>query len=231
MQKLLVILCSSAIATCAFAQGLINFRNTSATLISSGDSVNPAHLITFLDNMKFGLLISSSRTGPFTFSGVYTMNNGPEGTISAQSAFVLGGNGGAPIGVPNWAAGTTMFYEVVGWSEDLGFPFNNSWLTTPPAFGYAVSGIGSGVAGGGPQSLPPLDLFGGPTGIASGFFIPSIPVPEPSSMALAALAGAILLIFRRQPQPNHSTATNPAITSRCHAEHELRRFVDRNRYA
>jgi hypothetical protein len=29
---------------------------------------------------------------------------------------------------------------------------------------------------------------------------------------------------------NHSTATNWAITTGCHAEGELRRFIDRNRY-
>ena len=30
---------------------------------------------------------------------------------------------------------------------------------------------------------------------------------------------------------NHPAATNPAMTTRCHAEGEMRRFVDRNRYA
>jgi hypothetical protein len=30
--------------------------------------------------------------------------------------------------------------------------------------------------------------------------------------------------------PNPPTATNPAMTARCHAETQLRRFVDQNRW-
>lgn len=90
-----------------------------------------------------------------------------------------------------------MFYEVVGWESSLGANFNPAWLTTYPE--ASLSGwslVGSGVAGGGPQNLPPLQLFGG-TGIPQGFTLSFFhPVPEPSSMALFGLGAAALVILR-----------------------------------
>jgi len=97
-----------------------------------------------------------------------------------------------------------MFYELAGWSSAGGATtFNAAWVKsdgTAAASGlpslFGVSPIGSGVAGGGAQSLPTLQLFGGASGIQSGFTLTG--VPEPTSMALAGLGAAALLIFRRR---------------------------------
>ncbi len=43
-----------------------------------------------------------------------------------------------------------------------------------------------------------VDLFGGTLGLQSGFKMTLIPVPEPSSFALAGLGAAAMLIFRRR---------------------------------
>ena len=60
-----------------------------------------------------------------------------------------------------------------------------------------ISSIGAGTAGGvtGSGTAPALDIFGGPTGIESGFIL-GVPVPEPSNVALSAL-GAVLLVGSR----------------------------------
>jgi hypothetical protein len=93
-----------------------------------------------------------------------------------------------------------LFYEVAGWSASLGPVFNPNWLNNQ--FGgvsgfFGVSGIASGAAGGGsPVPAPALPLFGG-TGL-QGFSMTPTTVPEPTSMALAGLGAAALLIFRRR---------------------------------
>jgi len=188
MKKLAAILCLSALTTGAFAQGLVNFANAPQQLISANIGGNVASISGAAGSYYFGLLISSNgAAGSFTFPNVYGTNSG-----IAAGRF-SGGNG---ITVNGWAPGVTMSYQVVGWSSSLGTTFNNAWLTKPPTGGlFGESSIASGVAGGGSQSLPPLIPFGG-TGIPTGFTLTS--VPEPSSMALAGLGAAALLIFRRR---------------------------------
>jgi hypothetical protein len=102
-----------------------------------------------------------------------------------------------------------MFFEVAGWSASLGTTFNSSWLAnnvpkpgTDPIWTsggfFGLSPIASGVATASPA--PPFPLFGG-TGLP-GFVLNPVGgtavVPEPSSMALAGLGAAALLIFRRR---------------------------------
>jgi hypothetical protein len=190
MKKLAAILCLSAMATGAFAQGVVIFNNSPATLVSSQ---NPGQTATAISGAAgsffFGLLTSATGApGSFTFANLYATNSG-----AAAGRFI-----GGTVGVTGWAAGTTMSYEVAGWTSALGTTFNPAWLTTHPGGFFGTSVVGSGVAGGttaGGQSFPTLPLFGG-TGIGTGFVLTG--VPEPSSMALAGLGAAALLIFRRR---------------------------------
>jgi len=190
MKKLAAMLCLSAMTTGAFAQGLINFANSPATLISANINGNVATTSGAAGTYYFGLLTSASgAAGSFTFAGLYATN-----LVNTTGGRFSGGNG---VAVNGWAPGATMFYEVAGWeSAALGHDFNPAWLTSPPAGLFGISASGSGVAGGGAQSLPTLQLFGGATGIQAGFELQSI--PEPTSMALAGLGAAALLIFRRR---------------------------------
>jgi hypothetical protein len=97
-----------------------------------------------------------------------------------------------------------MFFEVAGWSASLGHDFNNSWVLADGSANPAITGAGffgvstinSGIAGGGAQSLPPQPIFGS-IGVP-GFNLGPVGVPEPSTMALAGLGAAALLIFRRR---------------------------------
>jgi len=192
MKKLAGILCLSAMATGAFAQGTVTFNNSSTTLVSATVNNQTAAINGAAGSYYFGLLTSASGApGSFTFSGVYATN-----FPTANGGRFIGGT----VGVPGWTPGTTMSYEIAGWAASLGTTFNSSWLTTAPGGLFGVSAIASGVSGGvnptSGQSFPTLPLFGG-TGLNSGFTLTSA-VPEPTSMALAGLGAAALLIFRRR---------------------------------
>jgi len=195
MKKLAAILCLSALTTGAFAQGLVNFFNSGTTLSSA--TVNGVSAATqgAVGSYYYGLLISATSTGPFSFSGAYATN------LAAQGRFT----GGANVQVTGWAAGATMSYEVAIWSASLGHDFQAGWLTgnfgnAPAGSVFGLSSIATGISGGaGQPASPAYNLFGGVTGIQSGFNAgPAGVVPEPSSMALAGLGAAALLIFRRR---------------------------------
>jgi hypothetical protein len=198
MKALTAVLCLSAVATGALAQGIINFANTPSTLISAKDPVtgNIASMYGAPGSFYFGLLVATpGTTDPtaFTFTGNYATNSGV-----APGRFVLNG---AQVPANFWGPGVTKSYEIAGWSGNLGVTFNPAWLTewfagTGPGGLFALSAIGTGAAGGtdaSGHSIPPFPLFGG-TGITQGF---NFFVPEPSSMTLACLSAAALLLFRR----------------------------------
>jgi len=194
MKKLAAILCLSALTTGAFAQGLVQFANGVGSLISSSQTGTATTLgAAPVGSYYFGLLTADSAAGPFTFSGVYATNT------------AAGSKLGPPTYQPavgNWAAGATKFFEVAGWSSSLGATFNNGWLTALPGDAiwgagglFGLSSVGSGVATAAPA--PPFPLFGG-TALSGFNLAPVGTVPEPTSMALAGLGAAALLIFRRR---------------------------------
>jgi hypothetical protein len=161
MKKLAALLCLSALTTGAFAQGIVNMGNTASTLVTATIGTTTASISGAAGSYYFGLLISAPGAGAFTFTGNYATNSG-----AAAGRFVLNG-----VAVPGWGAGVTKDYELAGWEKSLGTTFNASWLTTPPAGLFGVSGIGTGAAGGtdaNGNSLPPFPLFGG-SGLTSGF--------------------------------------------------------------
>jgi PEP-CTERM motif-containing protein len=199
MKKLAAIVCLSALTTGAFAQGLVTFVNQAGTQVSSGSAGNTAAISGAAGSYYFGLLTSSAQGGPFTFAGNYATNS-----VTGR----LAGGPNTGVTVTGWQPGATMFFEVAGWSASLGHDFQNTWVKAdgsvntaafPGSGFFGVSSIASGIAGGGPNSLPPQPLFGS-AGV-SGFNLNPIggaTVPEPSSMALAGLGAAALLIFRRR---------------------------------
>jgi len=193
MKKLAVILCMSALATGAFAQGLVSFLNTAGTLTSA----NGVATAGAAGSYYYGLFTAPANTTDrlvFNFSGLYGTNQTTAGRF----------NGGVNRQVTGWAPGETRSLLVYGWSADLGHDFRPEWLqgvfpgaTPTSVFGWTVIAP-AGVAGGfdGTANLPSLSIFGGAQGIPSGFNM--VLVPEPTSMALAGLGAAALLIFRRR---------------------------------
>jgi hypothetical protein len=68
-----------------------------------------------------------------------------------------------------------------------------------PGF-FGVSALGDAYAGGGPDALPAVSIFGttggAPGGLTEGLTL--YVVPEPATMALGMLGGAVLLFRRRK---------------------------------
>jgi hypothetical protein len=193
MKKLAAMLCLSVMATGAFAQGIINFGNSATTLVSQTVNGATSTINGPAGSFYFGLLVAAPGTvdpKAFTFTGVMATNSG-----AAAGRFIYNG---AQVPASFWGPGVSKSYEVAGWSSSLGAAFNAAWLTSAPNGLFGLSAIGTGAAGGTDASgnaLPPYPLFGG-TGITSGFGLTN--APEPTSMALAGLGAAALLIFRRR---------------------------------
>jgi len=180
--------------TCAIAQGWVNFMNSPATLFSvrNSDGVDVGLHGTYF----FSLLTAPPDTADFnqfTFTGVYATNQAVAGRFF----------GGTFLEVPNWPVGTNKSYLIAGWSGSLGPTWNPDWMnsefSTNGYFGLSL--VGFGAAGGifdtNRPPLPPLNLFGGATGIQSGFSLYPVGVPEPSSVAVTALGVALQVYLRR----------------------------------
>ena len=195
MKKLAAILCLSALATGAFAQGQISFNNGTTTLISyqTGSMPSAQPLPATAGQYFFGIFTAPvGTTDPlaFTFSNTYGTNLAVAGRLT----------GGATAQVAGWNPGTARAVLVRGWSADIGHDWNPAWLTGITGAGpntvFGTSAIAPSMTAGGfdgTGNVPAPVLFSS-TGIPTGFTL----VPEPTTMALAGLGAAALLIFRRR---------------------------------
>jgi hypothetical protein len=188
MKKVVAVFCVGASLTGGLAQGLISFVNTASTLVSAGPPCSVAPCWS-PGSYYFALLTSPVGANNFTFAGVYGTN------LAALGRF----RGGVGVAVNGWAAGTARDFEVVGWSSSEGLTFNPAWLTgsfTVPGL-FGISSIGTGVAGGNTDSGPviTLNIFGGVTGIQSGFdLLPVAPPLRPFPQLHIVKAGPNLVL-------------------------------------
>jgi hypothetical protein len=208
MKKTLAILALTCVASFAFGQGQVAFVNTTTTLVSTNSALNGAATGTTgsaVPGFYYGLFMAPINTvdaNAFVFTGAYATNQAATGRF----------NGGAGVGSPVLAGtpiGSSMAFLVRGWSANLGRDWNavQSWIASWDANGnsttvagyYGQSGIASSLLVGG-GATPISSPFGNAaTQIQTGFTLGLHPViPEPSSMALAGLGAATLLIFRRR---------------------------------
>jgi len=228
MKKILTILAIASAATFAYAQGTVILQqasplylvSTNAAAIGGTIGVTAKTALGFdyavlISVANFGSLVPSTDPLNAAWSGaVLTGNNYSlvAGGIAGQ-----GGSGGAAV--PGWGApaatytdGTEKYFMIVGWSSNLGA----NWATvaaklasnwaTPWGAGNAFFGssvVGYGFSGGGAFSLPAVNLFNPtaamPGALTSGFQLMALTtIPEPTTIALAGLAGLSLLLFRRR---------------------------------
>ena len=230
MKKLAVTLCLSAIAVGAFAQGTVNFVNTSATLFRLNSTATGGGIVNTpptAQGFYFGLFTASSTitsatindilTPTWTFTGLYGTN-----TAATAGGRMSGGNGAATL--TGWQPGVTNSFVVVGWSANLGHDwtlirdqaasggvnfsggayYGTGWATTVNAF-LGLTAVGFAQAGGGPTGIPAPNLFGPISTQANPVqgltdLYPVLNIPEPSTFALAGLGAAALVIFRRRKQ-------------------------------
>jgi len=228
MKKILSILSLGCIATGVYAQGLVSLYNLSGTLTTNavastyagnGFTANAggSGKLSTTSTYYFALLIDASNPGSSPAAAgwtqaLFTPSGGTSGAfVGTNYNLVAGGmigpKGNQATAIDNWGAGNTMFYEIVGWSANLGSTWSqvsgelaDGWANIPGYNGannyfFGVSSVASG-ASGTPPSGTPLSLFGGTGGFALSEV--GVAVPEPTSMALAALGGASLLLFRRK---------------------------------
>ncbi len=195
MKRTAAILAIMTLASGVLGQGLINFANNSTTLISISDWSPPMPIPSGQGGAYcFALLAApSGTTDPhvFTFTGIQGTNQNTLGRFT----------GGVGVVADNWAPGEAKAFYVVGWSvANNGTVFDPAWIASdpfgnfegPPNSGFfGVSAIApAGVAGGGPNGIPNLTVFGGSQGIPFGFVL--YPIPEPSTLAAFALGLAAL---------------------------------------
>jgi len=179
----LVLLALSVSAS--LAQGTVNFFNTATTLVSNGIGGHPiGYLHPSVGAWFFGLLIApTGTTNPlqFSFANVYATN------LSLAGRFF----GGSGVMVPEWPAGTSESFMVAGWSASLGHDWNQAWLRGDFAIDgwFGLSPVSTSLPG---------NLFGGATGIQTGWAVwPIGAVPEPSSGVLGLVGAVTLVLFRR----------------------------------
>jgi hypothetical protein len=190
--KIILSLCLSFVGPIAFGQGLVNFINQPGTLFTVYLMTNAAPPA-FYRFALFTAPVGTTDRTLFTLAG-----GGVYATNQAAAGRIFGGNG---VVVNGWAPGETLAFLVRGWESSAGttwgevseFYQSNELWSGPGVFGS--SAIHTGVAGGfdGIGTIPSLGIFGG-----LGIQTLNLGVPEPTSMALAGLGAASLLIFRRR---------------------------------
>jgi hypothetical protein len=200
MKKLLTMIALVGVATLSHAQGIINWQNSSATLISAGGASTPA----VAGNYIYAVFLAPSTTA---------VNDGQSSTVldpSFQSAAAYNTNAAA-LGRLNtrngldvgFAPGTTVDLIIRGWSVNAGrtwaeaLAFYNNGVPAQDMFIGTSLIANNFVLGGG--AIPVGNVMGVLPNTVGGFNMVLVPaVPEPSSMALAGLGAASLLLFRRR---------------------------------
>jgi len=226
MKKLIATIALAGLAASVFAQGYVNMGNGATTTVTTNGTVNylgqSVNAGTTTGNTTgsgaapqgyyYALLVQSySGSGPFAATGITTL--GAEGWLvsgayatNSLSSGRFGGGTDEPT-TANAAPGADLQYLVLGWTANestganaatiLASLSSGNWANLNGYVGISSVGQVASLAGSPPATAS--TLFGTAPGITSGFVLDSVQtVPEPATMALAALGGASLLLFRRK---------------------------------
>ncbi len=226
MKRFTIIVFYALTVWTGFGQGYVDFRNNTGQNISTNNTQDIYGNSTLLNGsgLTFGnvtapqgyyyvLLMQPYSSGPtnnptastllssgWLFAGI--------GATNTSNAGRLGG-GAAALTLANDPTGSGNQFVVAGWSSNVATNGLAGWLTVSNELSagawttlnnlagyFGVSQVGTG-AGSASSSSPEL-LFGGTTGIQSGWNLNLVPIPEPATLALAAFGGLSLLLFRRR---------------------------------
>jgi len=222
MKKTLTLLAVFAIgASVTYGQGLITILNTTVVAYTNGVVSGKA---SGTGAFNFEVLCSSDSTlAGTTANQIYGSSSAfalwTDTTVSGANGYGLNAGHitpGANQAATGWAAAQSSSvlsapdsYIIVGWSAAYG-----NWATVSSEISAGSLAVGGffGVTAAGYQSAggngySAVALWGNPTGISGGGLTGSanqivmnsvVSAPEPGTMALAALGGASLLLFRRR---------------------------------
>lgn len=202
MKKLLTLAALLGMTAVSFGQGQILWNNTSGTLISLNGASMPANNpVTPATSFYFGLFVAPLGTTPPLMTGQGGFDGVGDANWQFVGAYAVNSTAAAGAGrfqnpgtatINGYASGTSVSFLIRGWQSSSG---GGDWAAARPGLTYlGTSAVGSALLGGGPIPLP--SAFGVGAGQVGGFNV--VPIPEPSSMVLAGLGAASLLLFRRR---------------------------------
>ena len=186
MNKKLLVLGLLALPLAVFAQGTVQFANTSTTQLTTNSLTGAVGPTTGANHYLVGLYIAPQGTvNPSAFTLVGTATNGTAPVNNGRF------NGGNPFVIPG-NTGQTIAFQIRAWTMSAGSRYED--VTSSTAY-RGVSAIGQVTPATGATPTPAL--FGtNPGQLSSGFAL--TPVPEPSTIALGLLGLGAVALFRRR---------------------------------
>ena len=192
------------LAASSFAQGTISFANATTSLISTnnGTTSGVARTTTGTVVELFYQVGSSTAPAPLTSAALTGTLRGWEPVYTDQTATTVAGaksisglsagkviGGGVSTGTDVAPAGN-VWLEVVAWTGGTVGQAVSSANSGAAGFLFGVSNVFSQGTGDG-LSIPAVQITG-----MNAFSL--VPIPEPTTIAVAGLGAASLLLFRRR---------------------------------
>jgi len=205
------------VASLSYGQGTVNFAAgaSATTRISTNSAIGGATTgLISGGGYYFALFVAPTTTGTNwglstswdpTTAGFSLVNGGAYGTNGAAAGRFSGNPTSTdPLTVAGFPTSSSAEFVVVGWSANVAGP---SWAALAAWRNGASGGPQTGWLGHsfvadnvqlGGGAIPAGNIFGANTGQVPGFALGMVTIPEPTSMALAGLGAAALVIFRRR---------------------------------
>jgi len=183
MKKILASLIMVAMTAAAFAQGTVTFNTVNLANTTLGQTFLPGGTTGPGATYVGQLYWSDSSAGSYVAAGT------PQTFSAANPQYIADGS----VSVPAHDGGATVWFQMRVWNSAAGASYEAA-LGSQALVAYGTTAVKSRVLGG-------LDSDGNPFAPASFNTFANLtltPVPEPSTIALAGLGAAALMIFRRR---------------------------------